>query len=55
MLDRIEGYLLYLTVAEADRLNMLTSEPEMTVEHFEYHLPYAMALGVEKEWSYNFV
>ncbi|MEO3427577.1 DUF2207 domain-containing protein [Pelagibius sp. CAU 1746] len=54
MLDRIEGYLLYLTVAEKDRLNMLTAEPEMTVELFEHHLPYAMALGVEKEWSARF-
>ncbi len=54
MLDQIEGYLLYLTVAEKDRLNMLTAEPEMTVELFEYHLPYAMALGVEKEWTARF-
>ncbi len=54
MLDRIEGYLLYLTVAEKDRLNMLTAEPEMTVELFEYHLPYAMALEVEKEWTARF-
>ena len=54
MLDGIEGYLLYLTVAEKDRLNMLTAEPQMTVELFEYHLPYAMALGVEKEWTGRF-
>ena len=52
--DQIEGYLLYLTVAEKDRLNMLTKEPQMTVELFEHHLPYAMALGVEKEWSDRF-
>jgi len=54
MRDGIEGYLLYLTVAEKDRLNMLTAEPQMTVELFEYHLPYAMALGVEKEWTRRF-
>lgn len=54
MRDGIEGYLLYLTVAEKDRLNMLTAEPLMTVELFEYHLPYAMALGVEKEWTQRF-
>ncbi|MGD1876450.1 MAG: hypothetical protein ACFB13_03000 [Kiloniellaceae bacterium] len=54
MRDGIEGYLLYLTVAEADRLNMLTAEPEMTVEQFEYHLPYAMALGVEEAWTRRF-
>ncbi len=54
MLDQIEGYLLYLTVAEKDRLNMLTAEPEMTVDLFEYHLPYAMALGVEEKWTARF-
>lgn len=52
--DAIEGYRLYLSVAEGDRLNMLTSEPKMTVELFEHHLPYAMALDVEKEWSRRF-
>jgi uncharacterized membrane protein len=50
----IEGYRLYLSVAERDRLNMLTAEPQMTLAHFEHHLPYAMALGVEKEWSRRF-
>jgi len=54
MLDQIEGYLLYLSVAEKDRLNMLTAEPQMTVELFEHHLPYAMALGVEREWTDRF-
>ncbi|MPZ10781.1 MAG: DUF2207 domain-containing protein [Kiloniellaceae bacterium] len=54
MLDRIEGYRLYLSVAERDRLNMLTAEPEMTVELFEHHLPYAMALGVEEDWTARF-
>ncbi|HMA13665.1 MAG TPA: hypothetical protein VKP12_02685, partial [Kiloniellaceae bacterium] len=33
---------------------MLTNEPLMTVERFEYHLPYAMALGVEEEWAARF-
>jgi hypothetical protein len=54
MLDQIEGYRLYLSVAERDRLNLLTAEPEMTVEHFEHHLPYAMALGVEDQWTARF-
>jgi hypothetical protein len=54
MLDQVEGYRLYLSVAERDRLNMLTAEPEMTVERFEHHLPYAMALGVEEQWAARF-
>ncbi|MEO3427576.1 DUF2207 domain-containing protein [Pelagibius sp. CAU 1746] len=52
--DEIEGYRLYLSVAEADRLNMLTAEPEMTLDLFEHHLPYAMALGVEEPWTRRF-
>lgn len=54
MFDKIEGYRLYLSVAERDRLNLLTAEPEMTVELFEHHLPYAMALGVEDQWAGRF-
>ena len=55
VLDQIEGYRLYLSVAERERLNLLTAEPEMTLESFEHHLPYAMALGVEEEWSSRFL
>lgn len=50
-LDAIEGYRLYLSVAEADRLNRTGREPEVTEALFETHLPYAMALGVEVEWT----
>lgn len=54
ILDQIEGYRLYLSVAEGERLKVLATEPEMTPEAFEHHLPYAMALGVEKEWADRF-
>ncbi len=50
-LDAIEGYRHYLSVAEAGRLNMAGREPPITEALFEAHLPYAMALGVEREWS----
>ncbi|GHD54617.1 hypothetical protein GCM10017083_32330 [Thalassobaculum fulvum] len=50
-LDAIEGYRLYLSVAEADRLNSAGREPEVTTALFETHLPYAMALGVEEQWT----
>lgn len=53
-LDAIEGYRLYLSVAEADRLNQAGREPEITAALFEKHLPYAMALGVEREWTEKF-
>ncbi len=49
-LDGIEGLKLYLSVAEAERMNM-AGHPEMSPSHFETLLPYAVALGVEKPWS----
>ena len=52
-LDAIEGYRLYLSVAEEGRLNM-AGEPPLTEAIFERHLPYAMALGVEEAWSDKF-
>jgi uncharacterized membrane protein len=58
------GLKLYLETAEADRLKMLqgpnaayaanAGEPVRTVDLFEKLLPYAMVLGVEKEWAKQF-
>ncbi len=53
ILDQFEGFKLYLTVAEKERLNML-NPPEKTPELFEKYLPYALALDVEQEWSEQF-
>ncbi len=50
LLDQIEGFKLYLSVAEGDDL-MLSGEPEFTAERFQEYLPYAIALGVENAWS----
>lgn len=52
-LDQIDGFKMYLEVAEEDRLNILHS-PDKTPELFEKYLPYAMALDVENEWSEKF-
>jgi len=54
LLDRIEGYRLYLSVAEADRMAWSAREPAMTPALFERHLPYAMALGVADAWARRF-
>ncbi len=51
VLDGIEGYRLYLSVAKADRLNVAGRVPEITEALYETHLPYAMALGVEQAWT----
>ena len=51
--DEIEGFRLYLSVAEEDRLN-LENPPEETPELFERFLPYALALGCEQQWAVKF-
>ena len=53
LLDQIEGFKEFMTVAEKDRMNML-NPPERTPELFEKYLPYALALGVEQQWSEGF-
>ena len=52
-MDQIEGFRLYLSVAEKDLLNF-QHPPEKTPELFERYLPYAIALGVENEWGDQF-
>jgi uncharacterized membrane protein YgcG len=53
LLDRIEGFKLFLSVAEKDELNF-KHPPEKTPELFEQYLPYAIALGVEQQWGERF-
>lgn len=53
LMDEIAGLKHYLSVAEADRMNM-QGAPTMSPRHFETLLPYAVALGVEKPWSRAF-
>ncbi len=52
-MDEIEGFRRYLEVAEENRLNVL-NPPERTPELFERYLPYALALGVDQQWSDKF-
>jgi hypothetical protein len=47
------GLKLYLEVAEKDRIKFHNA-PAKNPEHFEKLLPYAMVLGVEKEWAEKF-
>ncbi len=53
LLDRIEGFKLYLSVAEQDELNF-KHPPEKTPQLFEQYLPYAIALDVEQQWAERF-
>lgn len=50
---KVEGLKLYLNVAEKDRMKFAEA-PEKTPERFTKLLPYAIALGVEKEWAKQF-
>lgn len=53
IMDQIDGFKLYLSVAEKERLNLL-NPPEKTPELFEKYLPYALVLDVENTWSEQF-
>jgi uncharacterized membrane protein len=48
--EALAGFRLYLSVAEAERLNM-RGRPDFSTALFERYLPYAIALGVEKPWA----
>jgi uncharacterized membrane protein YgcG len=50
VLEGILGFEDFLDHVEADRFNRMIKTPEM----FEKFLPFAMALGVEKNWSKAF-
>jgi len=53
MKDQIQGLRLYLRATKKDRLK-IQGAPEMSSKHFEALLPYAVALGVEKNWIKSF-
>jgi uncharacterized membrane protein YgcG len=54
IMDHIEGFKLYLSVAEKDelaRLGAIGTAPQVDGGQFERLLPYAIALGVEEAWA----
>lgn len=53
LMDQIEGFKMYLSTAEGDRLQTLYP-PTKTPALFEKFLPYALALGVEQAWAEKF-
>ncbi len=53
LMDEIEGFKMYVNVAEKQQLDLL-HEPNMTIERFEKLLPYAIALGIENQWGRKF-
>ena len=53
IMDDIEGFKMYVKVAEVDRLNAQHA-PEITPQRFEALLPYAIAIDVENQWGKKF-
>lgn len=53
LMDKAEGLKLYMQVAEQERLDIL-NPPDRTPQLYEKLLPYALALGVEQQWSEQF-
>ena len=53
LMDKLEGFKLYLNVAEKDDL-ALKHPPDKTPQLFEQYLPFAIALGVEQAWAEQF-
>ena len=51
---QIEGFKLFLKTTEEERLKIIGTPPTKTPELYETYLPYAIALGVEKQWSRQF-
>ncbi len=53
LLDEMLGFKDFLEIAEKDELN-LRNPPQKTPELFEIFLPFALALGVDQQWSERF-
>jgi uncharacterized membrane protein YgcG len=53
LLDEVLGFKDYLEIAEKDEMN-LRNPPEKTPQLFEAYLPFALALGVDQQWSERF-
>ena len=51
---QIEGFKLFLKTTEEERLKIIGTPPTKTPELYETYLPYAIALGVEQQWSRQF-
>ncbi len=51
--ENIQGFKWFLSVTEEERIKFHNA-PEKKPEQFEKFLPYAMVLGVEKQWAGQF-
>jgi uncharacterized membrane protein len=54
LMDRIEGFKLYLSLAEGPDLKRIAIPPTPTTQLYERYLPAALALDVEQRWAERF-
>lgn len=52
-MDEIAGFTMYMKYADKERIRLM-NPPTMNFDHFEENLPYAIALGVAREWEGQF-
>lgn len=52
--EQIKGFELFLVTTETERLKIIGTPPTKNPELYEKYLPYAVALGVEKQWTAQF-
>lgn len=53
IMDKIEGFRMYLASAEKDTIRMHEGPPE-SIDTYEKYLPFAFALGVDNKWTARF-
>ena len=53
--EEVEGFKMFLSTAETERLKLIGTPPTRTPELYERYLPYAIALDAEEQWSRQFV
>ncbi|HLV94551.1 MAG TPA: DUF2207 domain-containing protein [Candidatus Acidoferrales bacterium] len=53
ILDKVEGFKIFLGAVDGDRMNRATP-PNKTPEVFEKFLPYALSLDLEQAWAQQF-
>jgi uncharacterized membrane protein YgcG len=54
LMDRVEGFRMFMKAVDSDRFQRLAAPPEKTPQLFERFLPYALALDVEHAWASQF-
>lgn len=53
LLDEIAGFRMFLATAEHERIKLVDA-PSMTPDLYARHLPYALAMDLEQDWSERF-